>query len=188
MKSLGCQADIVLSQSQPDSDFPGCNPPNPEKLSALSDGILFLKESDSTVLLANDPDADRLGVAEKDGDEVYKFSGNEIGLIMAEYLLRNYVGKEYVVIRSLVSTDLVDAIADRYGARTIVTPTGFKYIGEIIGRLKEAGEEDRFLFGFEESCGYLVGPHIRDKDGVQAAALIAVIAAECKAEGITLKT
>lgn len=187
LKSLGCQADIVLSQSQPDSDFPGCNPPNPEKLSALSDGILFLKESDSTVLLANDPDADRLGVAEKDGDEVYKFSGNEIGLIMAEYLLRNYVGKEYVVIRSLVSTDLVDAIADRYGARTIVTPTGFKYIGEIIGRLKEAGEEDRFLFGFEESCGYLVGPHIRDKDGVQAAALIAVIAAECKAEGITLK-
>ncbi len=187
LSSSGCKVSLVASQAKPDGKFLTCPTPNPEKKVALKQGLKLLSEQGADVLIANDPDADRIGVAYVHGDEHVVLSGNEMGLIMGEFLLSKYFGEKVpVIVRTIVSTELIDKIALEYGAEVIVVPTGFKYIGNVINKLEEIGDGDRFLFGFEESQGFLIGSHVRDKDGIVAAKLMAVIASELKKQGKTL--
>lgn len=187
LSKLGCEVILVPKQSEPDGKFPTCKSPNPEKKEALKNGIKLLKTENADLLIATDPDADRIGVAFMDGDKPTILSGNEMGVLMCDYLLSNYSGaKKPLVVRTLVSTDLVDKIALEHSAEIKAVPTGFKYIGEIINNLNHSGEAGRYLLGFEESQGYLIGTHVRDKDAVVGAKLMAIIAADLKRVGKTL--
>lgn len=183
---------IVKEQEEPNGNFPTCPYPNPEKEEALYKGLELarsLKTPD--LLLATDPDADRLGVAVKqDEGEDAKYvllTGNEIGVLLLDFVcMKKELPKEPLLMKTIVSTKMADQVADFYGAKTINLLTGFKYIGEQIGLLEKKNEEDRFIFGFEESYGYLGGPYVRDKDAVNAAMLICEAAAFYKSEGKTL--
>ena len=187
LTDYGCDVKLVKAQSEPNGKFTTCHIPNPEKNEAMRRAIILMRESKSDITIATDPDADRIGVAYRDGDEVTILSGNEIGVILSEYLLARYNGsKKPLIVRTIVSTSLVDSIADKYGAEVCVVPTGFKHIGNVINALEELGDADRFLLGFEESHGFLVGSHARDKDAVVSATLLAIVASELKAQGKTL--
>ncbi|MBR2968159.1 MAG: phospho-sugar mutase [Clostridia bacterium] len=184
---LGCAVKFVEPQMEPNGRFPTCHIPNPEKKEALKRAISLLTESNSDIAIATDPDADRIGVAYREGERAVILSGNEIGIILSEHLLRKHKGKKTpLIVRTIVSTSLVDKIADKYGAQVVTVPTGFKYIGNVINSLEQSGDADRFLIGFEESQGYLVGSYARDKDAVVASALVALIASELKSQGKTL--
>ncbi|MCH5164216.1 MAG: phospho-sugar mutase [Clostridiales bacterium] len=185
LEEIGCKVISVPGQDEPSGKFTTCPIPNPEKKEALRHGIKLLKSEGADLLIANDPDADRIGVAYISGEDAEILSGNEMGVLMCEYLLRHYKGRTPVIVKTIVSTDLALKIAAEFGAQVISVPTGFKYIGNVINGLESNGDEDKFLLGFEESQGYLIGTHVRDKDAVIASKLIALIANELKKEGKT---
>lgn len=172
----------VPTQKDPDPEFTTCKTPNPEKIASYSEAFRFLDREGGDIIIATDPDCDRLGVAVvRDGTKTM-LSGNQIGLLMLEFLCtyRN-PSSEKLCYRSIVSTPLASTIAEAHGMTMVETLTGFKYIGEAIAELEAEGRKDRYFFGFEESNGFLIDPFIKDKDGVSAALLIAAAAAVSKA-------
>ena len=178
---------IVKSQETPDVNFPTCKSPNPEKMSAYAEAFETLDECKADIIIATDPDCDRIGCAlVSDGMKV-NLTGNQIGILLFDFLCR-FKKKQAnsICVRSIVSSPLIDKIAAENNIEVVRTLTGFKYIGEIIAGLKEENQEDKYFFGYEESNGFLVSPFICDKDGVSTALLIACMAAQYKSEGIDL--
>ncbi len=190
------KVSIVPEQAQADGNFPTCTYPNPEERAALERGIALCKRLDAQglppdLLLATDPDADRVGVACKDGNDYVLLNGNEIGVLLLDFIARHRVAcgedlSRALAVTTIVSSTMVDEIARNYGFEVRRTLTGFKYIGEQIGLLEAAGESKRFIFGFEESYGYLAGTHVRDKDAVVASMLICELARECRKHNTNL--
>ncbi len=183
---------IPAEQEMPDGNFTTCPYPNPEIREALEVGLKKAKEIGSDLLLATDPDCDRVGVAVAKGDGEYQLiSGNQMGILLFDYICRTRqangtMPERPVAVTTIVSTKMIDQIARHYGVEVKRVLTGFKFIGEQIGILEEKGEEDRYIFGFEESYGYLSGGHVRDKDGVNASLLICEMFAHYKAKGRSL--
>ena len=183
---------IVKEQELPDGNFPTCPFPNPELKEALNKGLELCEETKADLLLATDPDSDRVSIAVRRDDGSYRlYTGNEIGAMLTEYILssRKALGnlpEKPVVVKTIVSTKIVKAICEKYGCEMRDVLTGFKYIGEVILGLENKGEEDRYVFGFEESCGYLAGTYVRDKDAVVASMLICEMAAFYKKQGKSL--
>jgi phosphoglucomutase len=192
-KQMGVTGYIeVAEQCIPDGNFPTCPKPNPEIPEALSLALAKAKRENADIIIATDPDCDRVGVAIKTTNNEYKIlTGNEVGLLLMEYLLSRKtemgtIPRDALVVKTIVTSDLCFAIADHYNVKVVEILTGFKYIGETIGKLEKAGLVHQFLFGFEESCGYLVGNHVRDKDGVIASMLIVDMAQYYINQGQTL--
>ena len=182
---------VVPEQREPNGDFPTCPYPNPEIREAMQKGIDLCEEVHPDLLLATDPDADRVGVACKDGDDYTLLTGNEMGVLLLDYIarMRSERGEDLsdkVAVTTIVSSVMVDALAAEYGFELRRCLTGFKYIGDIITELSDAGQVDRFIFGFEESYGYLSGDHVRDKDAVNASLLICQMAQDYKLRGMNL--
>ena len=182
---------VVPEQREPNGDFPTCPYPNPEIREAMQKGIDLCEEVHPDLLLATDPDADRVGVACKDGDDYTLLTGNEMGVLLLDYIarMRRERGEDLsdkVAVTTIVSSAMVDALAAEYGFELRRCLTGFKYIGDIITELSDAGQVDRFIFGFEESYGYLSGDHVRDKDAVNASLLICQMAQDYKLRGMNL--
>ncbi len=168
---------LVPEQSEPDGNFPTCPYPNPEEDGALRLGVELMEKNSADLLLATDPDCDRVGVVVRHKGSFIRLTGNEIGALLFDYIckMRLKMGKmpvHPIAVKTIVTTDLTQKIADDYGVELRNVLTGFKYIGEQIDLLEKDREEDRFIFGFEESCGYLSGTYVRDKDGVNASLLI----------------
>ncbi len=183
---------IVEEQEMPDGNFTTCPYPNPEIREALELGLKKCEEVKPDLLLATDPDCDRVGIAVPDTDGGYVlFSGNEVGAMLLEYICEQSIAKgimpeKPVAVKTIVTTDIIYSIAKEYGVEVLDVLTGFKFIGEQIGLLEEKGEENRYIFGFEESYGYLSGGYVRDKDAVNASMLICEMAAYYRTKGITL--
>ena len=182
---------IVTEQSKPDGRFLTCSYPNPEKTEALKLGLELLQKSNADLLIATDPDADRMGLAVKARKGYRLLSGNETGVLLTDYLFsrRKALGtmpQKPILCKTIVSSELAIKVADEYGAESFDVLTGFKYIGEVILGLENRGEEDRFVFGFEESYGCLAGTYVRDKDAVVASMLAAEMAAYYKKLGKSL--
>lgn len=182
---------VVPEQENPDGHFTTCPYPNPEIREALELGLKLSYEVKPDLLLATDPDADRVGIAVPSGDEYVLFTGNEVGAMLLEYICeeRTKLGtmpKNPVAVKTIVTTKIASAIAENYNVQLLDVLTGFKFIGEQIGFLEEKGEENRYIFGFEESYGYLAGSYVRDKDAVVASMLICEMAAYYRTCGITL--
>ncbi len=184
---------IVPEQKYPDGNFPTCPYPNPEIYEALHLGLELAKKTDADLMLATDPDADRVGIAIRCPNGTYELvSGNEVGVLLLDYICagrleKGTMPKNPVAVKSLVSTPLADAVAESYGVELRNVLTGFKWIGDQIARLEAAGEADRFILGFEESYGYLAGPYVRDKDAVVASMLICEMAAYYRSIGSSIK-
>jgi phosphoglucomutase len=182
---------VVPEQAAPDGDFPTCPYPNPEIREALERGLALASQTGADLLLATDPDADRVGIAVPHGGDYVLLSGNEVGILLTDWLAGRAAdaGEDLtnrVVVSTIVSSAMLDALAAERGFELRRTLTGFKYIGEQIGLLETAGETQRYLFGFEESYGYLAGTHVRDKDAVVASMLICQMAADYKGRGLDL--
>ena len=193
LKELGyTNITVVKEQEEPDGRFPTCPYPNPEIREAMELGLRYAKEKNADLLLATDPDCDRVGIAVKNAQGDYVLlSGNEVGLLLLDYLCaqkqkHGKMPKNPVLVKTIVTVDLAERIAEHYGVETRNVLTGFKYIGEQIGLLEKAGEERRYLFGFEESYGYLTGTYVRDKDGVDGAVMICEMFSFYAARGIRL--
>ena len=192
LKDIGItDITIVPEQEYPNGYFTTCSYPNPEIFAALELGLNLAKETGADLMLATDPDADRVGIAVPDGDDYALFSGNEVGAMLLEYICQQRIEKgtmpkNPIAVKTIVTTDIVNAIAKEYGVEVIDVLTGFKFIGEQIGFLEEKGEEDRYIFGFEESYGYLAGSYVRDKDAVVASMLICEMAAYYRTKGISM--
>ena len=185
---LGANITVVGCQEQPDGDFKTCEYPNPETDAALAESYKVADVSPCDVILGTDPDADRVAIAVPDGNGYRKLSGNELGCLLMDYVLKARTARGDIpegaeVIRSIVSSPMADRIAQRYGVEMKGVLTGFKYIGGEILRLEGLNRQDRFLFGFEESCGYLKGTYARDKDAVVASMLVCEMASAAKLEG-----
>lgn len=184
---------IVPEQEYPNGYFTTCPYPNPEIFEALEKGLNLAKEVGADLMLATDPDADRVGIAMKCPDGSYELvSGNEMGVLLLDYICagrieKGTMPKNPVAVMSIVSTPLADKVAEHYGVELRHTLTGFKWIGDQIARLEAAGEVDRFIFGFEESYGYLAGPYVRDKDAVIGSMLICEMAAYYRSIGSSIK-
>ena len=168
---------IVKEQENPDGNFPTCPYPNPEIPEAMRLGMNYAKEIGADLRLATDPDCDRVGVAVRDKEDFVLLTGNQVGCLLLNYVCERRISmgtmpKNPVMVKTIVTSDLGEKIADHYGVKTINVLTGFKFIGEQIGLLESQGRKDDYVFGFEESCGYLSGTHARDKDGVNASLLI----------------
>lgn len=189
---LGVNTTVVACQEKPDGDFKTCEYPNPETDAALLESYKVADTVPCDVILGTDPDADRVAIAVPDGAGGYqKLSGNELGCLLMDYILKARAAKKdipdgAIVVRSIVSSPLADRIAAHYGVDMHAVLTGFKYIGGEILALEEQGQENRFVFGFEESCGYLKGTYARDKDAVVASMLVCEMAASLKAQGKTI--
>lgn len=185
---------VVEEQKNPDGNFSTCPYPNPEIKEALSLGLEYCKNVGADLLLATDPDCDRVGIAVKDeSGEYVLLSGNEVGLLLLDYICsqrmkHNKMPNNPVMVKTIVTMDLAERIATHYGVRTINVLTGFKFIGEQIGLLEKEGKEDSYILGFEESYGYLSGSYVRDKDGVNGVYLIVEMFAYYKARGLSLIT
>ena len=183
---------VVKEQADPDVDFSTCPFPNPEKIEAMSLSIEYAKKENADLVLATDPDCDRAGIAVNDGKGEYVLlSGNETGILLLDYICNRRIANgtmpEYpVTIKTIVTTEMGQRIAAHYGVETINVLTGFKFVGEQIGYLEAAGRVEDYIFGYEESCGYLSGTYIRDKDGVGAALLLCEMAAFYAHQGISL--
>ena len=191
LKRLGAEYWVPASQKDPSGDFATCPNPNPENDAAFHESYALAKEVKPDVVMATDPDSDRIAVAIPQGDGFRKFSGNEMGCMLLDYILSalqkaGKLPKEPVAVKSIVSTPLADRVAAAYGVQIRTVLTGFKYIGGVILELEEAGHPEDFVLGFEESCGYLKGDYARDKDAVVTAMLIAEMAATYKLQGKTL--
>lgn len=182
---------VVPEQEMPDGNFPTCPFPNPEIEEALHLGLKLCEKERPDLLLATDPDCDRVGIAVPSDDGYVLFSGNETGALLLEYICqeRTNLGtmpKNPVAVKTIVSTDIAARICEKYNVEMIEVLTGFKFIGEQIGMLEKKGEDNRYLFGFEESYGYLAGSYVRDKDAVVASMLICEMAAFYRTKGISL--
>ena len=180
---------VVPEQELPDGNFPTCPYPNPEIREAMELAIRKTLESGADLCFATDPDSDRMGAGVRVGDQVTLISGNDMGVLMLDYLCRSASAPSTlprVAVKTIVTTEMAAAVCRKYGVELRNVLTGFKFIGEQIGLLEKEGTPDRFLFGFEESYGYLSGTDVRDKDAVNAALLLCEMAAGLKAEGKTL--
>ena len=191
MESGFTNVSVVPEQKYPDGRFLTCPYPNPEVKEALELGLRDAKKLKSDLLLATDPDCDRIGVAVRFKNRYILLSGNEVGMLLLDYICKrrieiNKMPQFPIAIKSIVSIDMATRIAEDYGVCVIDVLTGFKFIGEQIGLLEEKGEEERFIFGFEESYGYLTGSYIRDKDGVGGALAICEMIAYYKSQGKNL--
>lgn len=182
---------VVKEQASPDGTFPTCPFPNPELPEAMELGLDYARKNNADILLATDPDCDRVGVAVKEESDYSLLTGNEVGILLLDYICmqrqkRNTMPENPLCVKTIVTTDLAEKIAKNYGVEIVNVLTGFKFIGEKIGMLETSGEKSRYLLGFEESCGYLSGTHARDKDGVNAALLICEMCAYYKKHGSSL--
>lgn len=182
---------VVEEQKDPDGNFPTCPYPNPEIREALELGLKLLKETGADLLLATDPDADRVGTAVLENGEFRLISGNEMGIMLLDYICRKKLKEGSMppapmAVKTIVTSDMTEAVAAKYGVRLVDVLTGFKYIGEQIALLEEKGAVENYLLGFEESYGYLCSPFVRDKDAVSTSVLICEMANYYKAEGKTL--
>lgn len=182
---------LVEEQKDPDGNFPTCPYPNPEIREALEVGLQWAKKTGSDLLLATDPDCDRVGVAVKSKDGYTLISGNEMGVLLLDFVCKMRISngtmpKDPVAVKTIVTTPMAKKVADHYGVELRDVLTGFKFIGEQIGLLERAGEAGRYIFGFEESYGYLSGSFVRDKDAVNASLLICEMFAWYKAQGKSL--
>lgn len=176
---------VVKEQELPNGDFPTCKYPNPEMPQALELAIKVAEKEESDLVIATDPDSDRIGVGVRSYGKYRLLSGNEIGILLLNYILEsmkknNSIPKDAVVIKTIVSSPMIDVICKDYGCNVINVMTGFKYIGKEILKLEKQNQIDKYLFGFEESHGYLVGTYVRDKDGVVASMLVCEMAAYYK--------
>ncbi len=194
LKDMGItDVTIVPEQEYPNGYFTTCSYPNPEIFAALEMGLNLAKEVGADLMLATDPDADRVGIAMKCPDGSYELvSGNEMGALLLDYICagrieKGTMPKNPVAVMSIVSTPLAEKIAENYGVELRQTLTGFKWIGDQIAQLEAAGEVDRFIFGFEESYGYLAGPYVRDKDAIIGSMLICEMAAYYRSIGSSIK-
>ena len=182
---------VVPEQEHPDGHFPTCPYPNPEIREAMEKGLALCRKVKPDLLLGTDPDCDRMGVAVPEGDDYRLITGNEMGVLLLDYICRKRLEngtmpQNPVAVTTIVSTDMANAVAADYGVELRRVLTGFKFIGEQIALLEAAGEIDRYIFGFEESYGYLSGGHVRDKDAVNASMLCCEMTAWYKAKGMTL--
>ena len=194
LKEIGItDITVVPEQEKPDGNFPTCPYPNPEIFEALRLGLELAKKSGADLMLATDPDADRVGIAVKCKDGSYELlSGNEVGVLLLDYICAGRIEqgtmpKNAVMCKSIVSTPLADKVAEHYGVECRNVLTGFKWIGDQIAKLEAAGEVDRFILGFEESYGYLAGPYVRDKDAIIGSMLICEMAAYYRSIGSSIK-
>ena len=194
LKDIGIDdITIVPEQQYPDGNFPTCPYPNPEIFEALRLGLELAQKTGADLMLATDPDADRVGIAMKCPDGSYELvSGNEVGVLLLDYICQGRIEKgtmpaNPVAVKSLVSTPLADAVAANYGVEMRNVLTGFKWIGDQIAGLEAAGEVERFILGFEESYGYLAGSYVRDKDAIIGSMLICEMAAYYRSIGSSLK-
>ena len=188
---LGVNISVVSCQEMPDGDFKTCEYPNPETDAALNESYKIADNVPCDVILGTDPDCDRVAIAVPDGVGYRKLSGNELGCMLMDYILsarteRNDIPEGAIVVRSIVSSPLADRVAENYGVTMKAVLTGFKYIGGEILELENVGQENKFIFGFEESCGYLKGTYARDKDAVVASMLVCEMAAYLKRKGMTI--
>ena len=193
LKKMGVDRLVVVpEQEKPDGHFPTCPYPNPEIRQAMELGLQLVRKEMADLLIGTDPDCDRMGAAVPDGKGDYRLiTGNEMGVLLLDYLCRTRIAKgtmpkDPVAVTTIVSTDMVTPIAEEYGVELRRTLTGFKFIGEQIAQLEEAGHPERYIFGFEESYGYLSGPHVRDKDAVNAVMLAVECAAWYRSQGMSL--
>lgn len=192
LKRLGVsELEVVKTQEKPDGTFPTCPFPNPEIRQVFEEGLKLTEDFKADLIVATDPDCDRVGIAVFDEGEYKLMTGNEVGAMLTEYLLQSLseqgkLPKKPVIVKTIVTTPLIAAIAANYGAELHDLLTGFKYIGECITELEEKGESDRYILGMEESYGYLAGTHVRDKDAVVSAMLVCEMAAFYKLKGQTL--
>ncbi len=190
MRRMGnITVDIVPEQEKPDGRFPTCPYPNPEIREAMELAIRRTIETGADLCFATDPDCDRMGAGVRTGDRVELISGNDMGILMLDFLCRNGRAEKAlspVVVKTIVTTDMASALCEKYGIELRNVLTGFKFIGEQIGLLESQGCADRYLFGFEESYGYLSGTDVRDKDAVNAALLLCELASDLKSKGLTL--
>lgn len=183
---------VVPEQEKPDGDFPTVKSPNPENSEAFTLAIEYAKAQNTDIIFGTDPDSDRIGVVVRNADGEYiVLNGNQTGTILCEYILRNMKEKCILpthakVVKTIVTTEMVKAVSEDFGVELIDVLTGFKFIGEQIKLLEDKGCSENYIFGLEESYGYLKGTYARDKDAVVAAMLVAEVAAECKSQGITL--
>ena len=182
---------VVKEQEQPDGNFPTCPYPNPEIRAALQLGLEYASRLNADMMLATDPDCDRVGIAVRDGSEMKLLTGNETGMLLLDYICsqrvaHNQMPASPLFVKTIVTSDMAQRIATHYGVRTVNVLTGFKYIGEQIGLLESAGHPESYILGFEESYGYLSGTHARDKDAVNASFLICEMFAFYKTRGISL--
>ena len=183
---------IVKEQEMPDGHFPTCPYPNPEIKEALKLGLEYAKKYSADILIATDPDCDRVGIAVRnDAGDFTLLTGNEVGFLLLDFIasmrIKNgTMPKDPVFVKTIVTSDLAEKIADHYGIKTVNVLTGFKYIGEQIGLLEKKGAEDSYILGFEESYGYLTGSYVRDKDAVDGVFMIAEMFAYYRAIGVSL--
>ena len=185
---LGVNITVVGCQEKPDGDFKTCEYPNPETDAALNESYKVAQSAPCDVIVGTDPDADRVAIAVPTADGFRKLSGNELGFMLLDYILKARTARGDLpegaeAVRSIVSSPLADRIAAYYGIEMKSVLTGFKYIGGEILELEQKGKENKFVFGFEESCGYLKGTYARDKDAVVASMLVCEMAASLKKEG-----
>ena len=186
---LGINITTVACQAKPDGDFKTCEYPNPETDAALNESYKVAATAPCDVILGTDPDADRVAIAVPDGKGGFtKLSGNELGFMLLDYVLKARTAKNdipdgAITVRSIVSSPLADRIAEHYGVTMKTVLTGFKYIGGEILELEQKNEAHKFIFGFEESCGYLKGTYARDKDAIVASMLVCELAASMKMQG-----
>ena len=193
LKEMGyTNITVVKEQEQPDGNFPTCPYPNPEIKEAMALGMEYAKKCNADLLLATDPDCDRVGIAVKNkAGEDELLTGNQTGMLLLDYICSQRVkhGKmpaDPVMVKTIVTMDMGEQIATHYGLRTINVLTGFKFIGEQIGKLEQQGRADSYVFGFEESYGYLTGSYVRDKDGVDGAYMICEMFSYYATKGISL--
>jgi phosphoglucomutase len=184
---------VVAEQEAPDGNFPTCPYPNPEMKEAMALGVEYAKRVEADLVLATDPDCDRVGIAVKSGQGTYELlTGNQVGCLLLDYICARRRANGSMpthpkMVKTIVTTDLGEQIASSYDVETINVLTGFKFIGEQIGQMEQAGHEDAYIFGFEESYGYLSGTYVRDKDAVDGAFLICEMFAYYKSKGIRLQ-
>ena len=189
LKKIGVKdLRVVLSQENPDGTFPTCPFPNPEIKQVFEEGFKIAKTFPADLIVATDPDCDRIGIAVRHDGEYKLMTGNEVGCMLTQYLLmrrkeKGTLPKDPAIVKTIVTSELIRFIANDYGGKTYDFLTGFKYIGEFLEKLVEAGEEDRFILGMEESYGYLSGAHARDKDAVNGAMIVVEMAAYYKTIG-----
>ncbi len=181
-------ATVVLNETQckPDKNFTTCPYPNPEKIEVYDLSLELAKEHGPDLIIASDPDADRVGIMARHKGEYVYLTGNEVGVVITDYLFKNRNSEGGVVVKSVVSTGLAEKVAEKYNGKFHDVLTGFKYIGEYVTGLEKTGQTSSFVLGFEESSGYLVGTHVRDKDATVASMIVCEIASELKKQGKTI--
>lgn len=186
LKEQGTKVDLNTVQCVPDKNFTTCPYPNPEKPEVYALSLEIAKENGADLIIASDPDADRVGVMVKYNGEYVNLTGNEIGIVIEDYLFSHKAFENGIVVKSVVSSGLADKVAEKYGGQVKDVLTGFKYIGEYLTKLENNHEENRFVLGFEESLGYLIGTHVRDKDATVASMFVCEVASELKKQGKTI--